>query len=439
MLTEFRFSNYRSFRDEQQLSLVANKADKSLTQNLMESPALPNHHLLRSAVLYGANASGKSNALKALSFMEQMVRLSVHRPPLSSSGTLARSFRLDPDTLHEPSEMQITFIQQGVRYEYGFVVGRRRFHAEWLIAYPEGRPQTWFKRELNTDSNEYDWYFGSKLLGEKQRLKDLTRPDVLFLSIGAQFNHQQLTTVYEWFVENLYVIDPTDTAHLRQHTAERVLEEGAFKQRVAELVRLADLGISDFQMERKAVSTIPDEAPPSLQRWMAVMQEEGVNLETVETSFFHTGKDGETIPIPFKDEDESLGTLRLFHLASTIIDALDHGHVLVVDEMDDSLHPLLIQAIVELFHDPALNQKGAQLIFNTHDTTLLNLDLLRRDQIWFVEKDREGASHLYALLEFNPRSDVAVGKNYLQGRYGAIPFVGGLAQELSAYVFSKSA
>lgn len=441
MLTEFRFSNYRSFRDEQQLSLVAHKADKSLPHNLLESSALPNHALVRSAVIYGANASGKSNALKALSFMEQMVRLSVQRPPLNSSGTLARTFRLDPDTINAPSEMQITFIQQGVRYEYGFVVGRRRFHGEWLIAYPEGRPQTWFKRELNTETNDYEWYFGSKLQGEKQRLKELTRPDVLFLSIGAQFNHQQLTPVYEWFAENLYVIDPTDTAHLQRHTAERVLEDSAFKERVAELLRLADLGISDFQIERKSGSNLnlSNEAPPPLQRWMAIMEEEGINIETVETSFFHKGKDGETVPIPFKDEDESLGTLRLFHLASTIIDALDHGHVLVIDEMDDSLHPLLIQAIVALFHDPQINQKGAQLIFNTHDTTLLNLDMLRRDQIWFVEKDREGASHLYALLEFNLRSDVAVNKHYLQGRYGAIPFVGGLAQELAAYAFSESA
>ena len=270
-------------------------------------------------------------------------------------------------------------------------------------------------------------------------MQEVTRPDVLFLSVGAMFNNQQLTTVYEWFVENLYVIDPTATAHLRQHTAERVLEDVEFKQRVAELVRPADLGISDFQMKRKSAAVVSEDTPAPLQRWMTLMQEEGVDMETLETTFFHTGKDGETVPIPFQDEDESLGTLRLFHLASTIIDALDHGHVLVVDEIDDSLHPLLIQAILDLFHNPQLNRNGAQLIFNTHDTTLLNLETLRRDQIWFVEKDREGASHLYSLLEFNPRGDVAVGKNYLQGRYGAIPFVAGLAQELAAYAFPESA
>ena len=424
MLVEFKVTNFRSFRDTQVFSMVAS-SDQTLADNTITTAALGKRRLLRSAVVYGANAAGKSNLIIALNFVSDFVTKAADRKP---RGEMRFSpFLLDKEHPNAPSEFEVTFIHDEIRYQYGFSLDQSRVHQEWLIAYPRGVAQTWFERSPLPDGKESEWYFGPNYTGERSRLTSLTRPDALFLSVAATFNHKQLSKVYAWLTMQLQVVDPTsgDVA-LDQLTATLVnLDESVFS-RVRSLVQRADLGIVHVSSEEQDKWT-EDELPldlPDERRSLLLKSSKQVDIKLQH----ETGeRDGEPVLLPFGEE--SLGTRRLFGLGGPWVVSLAAGLVLVVDELDASMHPILVRTLVRMFHDPEINRHNAQLIFNTHDTTLLDSGVFRRDQIWFVEKDRAGASHLYPLLEFSPRKDEALEKGYLQGRYGAIPFVSDLLDE----------
>jgi hypothetical protein len=302
-------------------------------------------------------------------------------------------------------------------------------YEERLIAYPKGLPQTWFERSPIPDSEESNWYFGPQLKGEKRRLVSVTRPDVLFLSVAATFNHEQLAKVYERFSSRLLVIDVNRASEfLEQWTAERVKEDRGIHAVIKNFLQVADLGIVDMSVEEKSFTE---------DKFSANLVDEVLSV-FLEGKYFdiqlrHGAIDRSDISVPFSIEDESFGTRRFFGLSGPWIDTVVGGFILVVDELDTSLHPVLVRSLVEAFHNLSVTLSStAQLIFNTHDTTLLDPSLFRRDQIWFVEKDNFGASHLYPLLDFSPRKDESLAKGYLQGRYGAIPFIGELSPGLIA-------
>ncbi len=394
MLIEFRVKNFKSFQTEQVLSMVAS-SDKSLPDNTSTTKALGGLKLLRSAVLYGANASGKSNLNAAVRFVQEFVKQSAQNTP--DTEIPVQPFRLDKESSKSPSEFEVTFIHQDIRYQYGFSVDRQRVYEEWLIAYPKGKPQTWFERTAKPDTKKYDWYFGPNLKGEKKRLEGLTRPNALFLSVAATFNHEQLSEVYRWFSADLLVIDVDESSHefFQQYTAKKAMKDRVFHTTVKHWLQFADLGIIDFSVEEK-IST------------------------HIDIQMKHETKEGAGIPFPM--QDESLGTRRLFAIVGFWYTMLSGG-TLFVDELDASLHPILVEELVKMFHNSDVNGDNAQLIFNTHDVILLDASLFRRDQIWFVEKDKAGGSHLYPLLKFIPRKDEALAKGYLHGRYRAIPFL----------------
>jgi hypothetical protein len=426
MLIEFRVKNFKSFRDEQVFSMVAS-TDKSLPTNTISTSLLGGRKLVRSAVLYGANASGKSNLIQALGFVQDFVETSAERK--RGSEILVQPFRLDSDNGKLPSEFEINFIHLGVRFQYSFSVDYRQVYEERLIAYPKGLPQIWFERTPITDLEKSEWYFGPQLKGEKNRLISITRPDVLFLSVAATFNHRQLTNVYEWFSDHLRVVDANDAmSSFTYYTAKQALNSELAYRVIKGLLDLADLGIKDFSVEEK--SEVEDELPNAMPD---ELRSALLAVKRLEIQMHHYSKENK-IGVSFSFEDESLGTRRFFGLIGPLLDTLIEGYTLVVDELDASMHPILVKSLVDLFQHPTLNDENAQLIFNTHDTTLLNADLFRRDQIWFVEKDKTGASHLYPLLDFSPRKDEALEKGYLQGRYGAIPFLGDIPAELTANV-----
>ncbi|MFN8496873.1 MAG: ATP-binding protein [Anaerolineae bacterium] len=428
MLIEFQVANYRSFKERQVLSMVAS-ADRSLPANTFDVAGFGKRRLLKTAVVYGANASGKSNLINAIGFARAFIQSSANRR--ADAEIRVSPFQFAAETRSAPSEFEFNILIDGVRYQYGFAVDRRRVHREWLFAYPRGLPQKWFQRD-SPSPDETEWSWGAHLKGDKQRLARLTRPDMLFLSQAANLEHEQLAHVHGWFGDELGVVDegPND-APMELFTSRVLMEDDHLQHGVADLLRLADLGIDGFSIKpvNRSDITFDAEMPEGLRNALAelVKQMEVVTDSSDPLRFNITMRHklkGTDNDVYLDLDDESLGTRRLFTLSGPLFQTLHHGGPLVVDELDSSLHPILVRELIRMFHNPATNPNNAQLIFNTHDTTLLDLDLFRRDQIWFVEKDSAGASHLYQLLEFSPRKGEALQKGYLAGRYGAIPFIG---------------
>ena len=396
MLIEFRLQNYRCFKDEQVLNLTAG-SDQSLPGNVIKTSDTSKFKILRSVVIYGPNASGKTKVLEGLKFIRDFVRESANRKP--DDAIDIQPFLLDPTSANAPSTFEITFIQNQVRYQYGISVDRFRVWNEYLYAAPKGRTVPYFQRAWNKDTKKEEYFFGPSLKGQNEKISSLTRENALFLSVAAAFKHPMLSTVYQWFSGIYLELNP-----LQKTNQDLVDLNENYHQGIRDLIRYADLGISDYQVKEPS---IPENK----------LQLIGERIEVL-----HQTQGNRVVAFPLSSE--SNGTRHILFLSQLVLHALEKGDVLVVDEMDASMHPLLVRAIVEMFHNPAVNHHNAQLIFNTHDTTLLDNTIFRRDQIWFTEKDREGATHLYSLLEYSPRKGESLAKGYLQGRYGAIPFLG---------------
>lgn len=411
MLVEFKIKNFMSFKDESVFSMIASKDKTYLENNTISTPTL-NKRLLKTSVVYGANAAGKSNLIKAIKLVERLV----HSANVDESRIpeLYAPFAFSPDSNTSPSEFEMTFItEDGVRYQYGFAINSEQVEREWLIAYPKGLPQVWFRRDNYLSENP--WYFGRNIKGNKEQIAQLTRPDVLFLTVAAKMNHEQLKNVYYWFKDNLYYIGTDGVfSYPLVYSINRAKDDPNMQNQIRNLLRFADFGIENFeiheeQFDEKFLEKLPIEYRKDFQRkYLEVYTD---HRATANNKFL------------LSMNNESNGTRKFFSLSGLIIDGLNRGWTIFVDELDASLHPLLARYIVELFHNPKINTKGAQLIFNTQDTTLMNTDIFRRDQIWFVEKDSEQCSHLYSLLDYMPRKDESLAKWYLQGRYGAVPFL----------------
>ncbi len=416
MLIEFKFRNYRSFQDETVFSMVAS-SDKSLPENTIPVPSFGNRDLLRSAVIYGANAAGKTNLINAIGFVDKFVNTSMERK--LNTPIKVRPFLLTLESNRAPSEFEITFLDDAaVRYQYGFHLTSERIVREWLVVYPKGSPQTWFEREhTGPFDSEPRWYFGRNMKGKNNQLAELTRPDVLFLSNAAKLNHRQLGHVFEWFQNSLRILDANDFIEmLVTYSAAKAKDDQHMHVRLCNMLKVADFGISGFDVREETYTeqNLPEDMPDELRKQL-------VNKKHLDVYMRHPISEEKEVSLPL--EEESAGTQRFFALSGPLEEVLENGWTLFVDELDSSLHPLLVRHLISLFHNPQINPKGAQLIFNTHDTTLMDCCLFRRDQIWFVEKDRQGCSHLYPLLDFSPRKGEALAKGYLMGRYGAIPFL----------------
>ena len=421
MLIEFTVGNFRSFRDPQTLSLVAapiKSKDPELDENTVIKTAA-NPDLLTSAAMYGANASGKSNLVRALAFMKRFVMHSL-KETKATGGIQVEPFRLHAATVGQPSHFEIVFIEGGKRYRYGFEVTKERVTAEWLFFVPSTREARLFERE--GDDITVGSYFK-----EGRDLEQHTRPNALFLSVVAQFNGPKAQKLVTWF-GRLGIISGVDDIGMMPFTLMQLVE-GEHSEAIKQLVCRLDLGIGDLQVEKTVRSKpqLPDEMPDEIrQAFLTIMNasdaDERLSIHTIHTQYDHEGNPvGQEL---FElDEHESEGTQKLFSMSGPLLDTLQKGRVLVVDELDARLHPLMTREIISLFNHKATNPNGAQLIFNTQDTNLLDNRLFRRDQIWFVEKDQQGASHLYSLAEFKVRNDKDYERGYIQGRYGAVPYL----------------
>jgi uncharacterized protein len=384
------------------------------------------------AGIFGANASGKSNVLKALDFMRRAVQWSY-------AGWAAKDvipvtpFVLDTPSKDEPSLFEAVFQLDGVRYQYGFRLTRRQVVGEWLYAYVTHRRQVWFERDV---SSADVWYFGKSFTGRNKVIADLTKPTALFLSTAAANNHRMAMEAEQFFRNHFRTVWPDDKFMRTDRTQSLVSDEKRWAE-VEDLIRFADLGIREARVRRETMDAEVRE------RVMRVVQaidssfgelEAGNAVDAVadKVEFGHSaGKEQELVFLPL--EAESLGTQAWFTLIGPILGALNDGGTLAIDEIDASLHPHLTSEILRIFSDPKRNPKQAQLLFTSHDTTLLGGLLggqeLTRDQVWFTEKKADGATVLYPLTDFSPRKTENLERGYLQGRYGAIPFLDGQVLE----------
>jgi len=425
MLIEFSIGNYRSFYTPMTLSMEATKLranEKTLDeQNIFRSG---NIVLLRSAAIYGANASGKSNLINAITFMRNFV---LHSAKDSQIGepTGAERFRLNTAARQEPASFQIIFSLANRLYRYGFEMDDKIIQAEWL--YHTGQRET---RLFMRQGDQFE--LSGPFIKEGRGLEIRTRENALFLSVVAQFNGAIATAILKWFRGKLNVISGLEDIGYRNFTLQRFENDEIFRQRVLDFIRLADVGITDLTIETQplAEASMPDEVREFIRHLAKTKGDiEGeLSVKGIKTMHSVFDSDHNYIGQEIFDmaEQESEGTQKIFSLSGPLLDTLEQGKVLVIDEIEARLHPLLTLEFIRLFNSPQTNPHNAQLIFATHETGLLGECLLRRDQIWFTEKDRYGATDLYSLAELNVRNDASFDKHYINGRYGAIPFIGGL-------------
>ncbi|NOT15910.1 MAG: AAA family ATPase [Methylotenera sp.] len=416
MLIEFKVTNFRSIRETQTLSMVAS-TDRDLVSNTFDTGVTGLPKLLRSAAIYGPNAAGKSNIIAALAFVENMVTDSAREAQVGEPIDI-QPFRLSSASRDQDTEFELHFAVEGVRYQYGFTLNRERITSEWLTAYPLGAPQRWFQRAYDVATKK-DVYKFSDLFDEgklRQERANYTIANNLYLSVAVQKNSQKLLPVFTWFQKTLQYI--LSMSHIGSARTARMCLESEGKNQVLAHMNAAGIKVKDVNVDKRifSESDLPEDFPDELKPRVLKEMQDAVRLET---RFLYQENESENL-IPFDLDDESDGTRALFAFASRWIDMLKNDEVLFIDEIDSSLHPLLVHHLVSLLN--CTNSKS-QLIFTTHDTTLLSQHMMRRDQVWFVEKDQQQSTQLYSLAEFSPRKNEAIEKGYLNGRYGAIPFL----------------
>ena len=424
VLLAFRAENVRSFKDGIELSLLATAlAEKQYVRRVPWRAGGSLVHVLPVAGAFGANGSGKSNLLKVMDDMRRLV-LGSFRSGVPGGGIPRWPFRLDEQSPHLPSRYEVNIVLNGVRHEYGFELDNDQVLQEWAHYYPRGKAALLFHRQGE------DVRLGAAHRPRSRAVLNLLRPNALFLSTAAAIDHAVLSPLYRWFGQNLRLAE-ADSRLSRQVLTAEMLDDGPRREAVLHLLRAADLGIIDVRKQAPDPA-MQDKIRRVMHIVMGTEDESGHDPTPAPTDFRElTGVNlvhrGAAADVELDNVDESLGTLVWFGLAGPVIESLTTGSVLLADELDASLHPDLVAQLVRLYQNPNTNPRHAQLLFNSHDTSLLGgaveERLLGRDQVWFTQKLNDGRTELYQLIDFEPRKQEAVGRRYLDGWYGAKPIV----------------
>lgn len=405
MLIEFSVTNFLSFKEKNTFSMVAS-SDNTLIDNIKE---MENEKILKITALYGANASGKTNLFKILATVGSMLK---HSNFLEPNLLLPITpFKLDNKTINKPSEFEIKFLVDGIRYLYGFKADRKNVYEEYLTYYPKGRPvKIFLRKNVNTYS------FNSSDEKKLNDIKEKNTPNKFFIATATNWNYEKTKPAFDFLTDKLGVVMSQEqianySYNMYYNDKDKKLENFALS-----FLEKADFNIKGYKIiEEKMTEDKLRTVPNIIKSFIPV----NAPIYKVNTKHIINGTEFE-----FDISEESSGTQIIFSYIPVLKDVLDNGKVLIIDEFDKSLHPFIVKYIVEIFNDTKINKKGAQLIFNTHDTNLLDLELLRRDQIWFAEKNsKDGSSTIYPLDDFSVRKTENIEKGYLLGRYGAIPFL----------------
>ncbi|WP_201585306.1 AAA family ATPase [Psychrobacter sp. HII-4] len=439
MLIELTVKNYRSFKESNTFSMVSSQGDELRKTNTLSSNVLKTPDLLRSAVIYGANSSGKSNLINVLGYLKFLVTKSTEFKPNQKIPTDV--FMFDDESISTPTELNISFVaavsskvetfsteynsnnKKLVRYDYGVVFDKNFIIEEWLHSYPKGKVQEWFYRRRDEKlESDYEYSFSNLFKGSKSNWESNTRSNVLFLSNAVYLNSEQLKPVYDWF-DNILQVGTDSKMYFGENFTRSVCDDESYKKGILSFLRSADIGIDDFFVEKKKLNVDDLDLPPDMPdlfKKKIIEQVSDANIIDLKSIRKVNGV------LKYLDfDEESEGTKKLFALAGPIIDSLKEGNVLIIDELHNHLHPKLIEFLVKSFHNPEVNINNAQLIFTTHDTYMMKKDFFRRDQIWLVEKDHDYASHIYSLYDFSIRKDrgAEYEDQYLEGIFGATPFI----------------
>lgn len=419
MLIQFSVGNFRSFKDIATLSMLASTlSDEDFTFHASDKIKL-----LRSSVIYGANGSGKSNLLKAMSFMKNFV-INSSKETQANEPINVDHFKLSSENENKPAYFEAVFMINKTRYRYGFEADNAKIHSEWLFSATKIAEKKLFTR------NEGDFEVTDRFV-EGKGIEDRTRANVLFLSVAAQWNGPIAQEILNWFAR--FSAIETVSPGIHPGTIEMLNTDSAFKKFLLNLLKIADLSIEDLRTETVLMEykDLPPTVPEEFRR-VAINAQRIQRIEILtKHKKFKNGKFDSYVELSM-GANESGGTNKVFALAAPLYDTLQGGKVLVIDELDARFHPLITESLVKLFHSKETNRSNAQLIFCTHDVNLLNSKLFRRDQIWFTEKDRYEASKLFSLAEYRVRKDASFDKDYMQGKYGAIPHIGDLSEILKS-------
>lgn len=405
MLLQFSIKNFRTFKDKSTLSLIASNYDKyTREKENIHNDEKNGFRILKSAVIYGANASGKSKLLDAFAFIRNFI-LNSSKESQKGESIKVHPFRLSEETEYEPSEFEVIFIENDVLYRYGFEATREKIVSEWLYSKPKTKEVELFYR----DGNNFETHERNFTKGRTVAKEGLVRDNALLLSVAAQFNEITAIAVVDWFKKNAVISGISDFEY-RENTIDK-LNDLTNKARVLSFLKAADIGIEGLEIFKIDSGEFKDNPYNSVR----IFKNKYSSEKKAGTASFYLSL------------DESEGTKKYFYILGPILDALENGGILLVDELDSKLHPNLVCKIISLFNSKEHNKKNAQLIFNTHNTNLLDSGLFRRDQIWFTDKNRYGEAKLYSLADFKSdevRKNDPFEENYIRGKYGAVPFLG---------------
>lgn len=414
MLIQFSVENFKSIKERVYLTLMANND----TEHLEYTAEKGKGRVLKTAVVYGANASGKSNIFAAMTTAILLVRRS-NQSQITEKMNNIVPYVFDEKWRTKPSSFDFIFEVNGTKYNYGFSADRDRVYSEYLYAYYTSKPSKIFERR-----NCNDYSFTDK---EKKTLNDFVEKNAdnkLFLATATAWNYEKTKEPFRWFAELIDTYDNYEALKQKSFDAYDTDENGSLKKFTTQLLMNADFNISNYDFESKTLSGA--EVLEILPEKFRMDFSELIEGKQFDLSMIHRfyENDGNTKEMPLNFDFESKGTKNLFYFAPVLMNSFNRGKTIIIDEIDNGLHPLLVEYILHLFYNSEFNKADAQLIFNTHDVNLLNLDNFRRDQIYFSEKKPEnGATDLYSLDEFSPRKNENVQKGYLQGRYGAVPMI----------------